>query len=416
MSDAGAVPVAARIPAGAKDVLPVEARELGAIEAAWRACVAAWGYREVRTPVLEYAEVVDLAQEGAAQEAYRLFDERGHVLVLRPDITIPVARLIATRMADHPGPVRVFYIADAFRPPRPGRPRRSEQRQAGVELVGATEPGADAEAIALLVHSLRAAGLADPRVSIADVSLTRAVMDALGVGDEDRERLGAALGGRDLVTWRRIALEALPAGPGADLLADLPGLRGDAAVLDRVESVVPAAAGACGRLRATLALAAQHGVDGELRFDLGVLRDWSYYSGIVFEAYAAGAAEPIAMGGRYDRLGERFGRPRPAVGFAVALDELHRALVAAGAVAGETAPAVVLVGGLDTCPEAAARARAAGVTVIALAGADDARADALAAADGRRFVARPAGDGFDVTDRTTGARLRWAELEEALRA
>lgn len=416
MSEPGAAVTAARIPTGAKDVLPVEARELGAIEAAWRACVAAWGYREVRTPVLEYADVVDRAQEGAAAEAYRLFDERGRVLVLRPDLTIPVARLIATRMADHPGPVRVSYVAGAFRPPRPGRPRASEQRQAGVELVGATEPGADAEAIALLVHSLRAAGLDAPRVSIADVSLTRAVMDALGVSDEDRERLGAALTGRDLVTWRRIAADAVPAGAGADLLAELPGLRGDAAVLDRVADVIPAAAGACERLRATLALAAEQGVAEELSFDLGVLRDWSYYSGVVFEAYAPGAAEPIAMGGRYDRLGERFGRGRPAVGFAIALDELHRALLAAGAVGPESAPSVILVGGLDTCPAAAARARAAGVGVIALAAADDGRADALAEADGRRFIARPAGDGFDVTDRSTGARLRWSGLEEALRA
>lgn len=412
MSEAGA----ATIPAGAKDVLAVEARELRAIEAAWRACVAAWGYREVETPALEYADVIDRAQDGGAAEAYRLFDERGRVLVLRPDITIPVARLIATRMSDHPGPVRVAYVADAFRPPRPGRPRASQQRQAGVELVGATEPGADAEAIALLVHSLRATGLGSVRVSIADVSLTRAVMEALGVSDADRARLGDALAGRDLVGWRRIAGEAAPGGATGELLAELPGLRGDRRVLERVESVVPAAAAACSRLRATLALAADCGVDAELSIDLGVLRDWSYYSGIVFEAYAPGATEPLAMGGRYDGLGERFGCPRPAVGFAITLDQLHRALLSAGALGDDAGPAVVVVGALDRCPGEAARARAAGVTVVALAAADDGRADDLAAADRRRFVARPQDGGYDVIDRTTGSRLRWDTLEEALRA
>ena len=153
-------PPPAALPAGGKDVLAVEAQELRAIEGALRGRFGAFGYREVMTPVLEFAEVIDRAQEGGLREAFRLFDDAGRVLVLRPDLTIPVARLVATRMADHPGPVRVSYLARAFRPPPAGRPRPSEERQAGVELVGADGPGADAEALALLVESLRAAGLA----------------------------------------------------------------------------------------------------------------------------------------------------------------------------------------------------------------------------------------------------------------
>lgn len=414
MSDAGAGAAPATVPVGAKDVLPVEAQELRAIERAWRSCVEGCGYREVMTPVLEFAGVVDRAQEGVAAEAFRLFDETGRVMVLRPDLTIPVARLIATRMADHPGPVRVAYLASAFRPPRPGRPRATEQRQAGVELVGATEPGADAEVIALLVRSLVATGLSGVRVSVADVSLTRAVMDALGVSEDGRAQLGAALAGRDLIGWSRYVTATLPPGPAADLLADLPGLRGDISLLDRVEAAVPAAGRACARLRDTLGLAREHGVGDEVGIDLGVLRDWSYYSGVVFEAYAEGAAEPLAMGGRYDGLAGRFGRARPAVGFAIALDQLHRALLAHGVDGAAPRPGVVVVGALDRDPAAAGAARAAGVVVIALAAADDARAEALAEVDNWRYVARPADGGYDVLDRASGRRLRWSDLEEAL--
>lgn len=414
MSDPGLA--AARIPAGARDMLPVEAAELGAIADRLRAHVALAGYREVSPPVLELAEVIDRGQPGASADAYRLFDDAGRVLVLRPDITIPVARLVATRMADHPGPVRVSYRASAFRPPRPGSPRPGELRQAGIELVGAGHPGADAEVLSLLVGALRAAGVPEPRVSLADVSLTRAAMDGAAVDEETRAALGEALAARDLVGWRRRARAAVPEGPAADLLAELPALRGGEEVLDRVRAAIPSAGPACDQLAATLATARRHGVGDELRIDLGVLRDWSYYSGIVFEAYGPGAAEPLGAGGRYDALGARFGTDRPAIGFAVSLDQVHRAVLAGADAADALRDGVVLVGGLDTHAALAARARADGITVVALAAGEDGRADALADADGWRFVARPGRDGaVEVLDRARGERRACRDLAEAVR-
>lgn len=409
MSEAPPAP----LPAGAKDVLAVEAQELRALESALRERFSRFGYREVMTPVLEFADVIDRAQEGGLREAFRLFDDHGRVLVLRPDLTIPVARLVATRMADHPGPVRVSYFARAFRPPPTGRPRASEERQAGVELVGANGPGADAEALALLVESLAATGLRGFRVGVADVSLTAAVLDGLGVAEDDRARLNAALAARNFVEWGRLARRAVP-GADAELLARFPGVRGGPGVLEEVAARVPAAAEACARLRATLSLAAEHGAGDVVVADLGVLRDWPYYSGIVFEAYAPGVGEPVAMGGRYDGLAGRFGRPRPAVGFGVALDLLHRALTAAGGAPAPQRDGVVLVGGLDEEPAIAAAARRSGLAVVALAASDAKRAEGLAAADGWRFVAVRGGDGFTVLDRATGRRTTCVRLEEVL--
>ena len=149
MSQGGAEP--ASLPVGSRDVLPAEATELRAIEAALTARFAAWGYREVVTPALEFASVMDRAAEGGLRHAFRLFDETGRVLVLRPDLTIPVARLVSGRLADHPGPVRVFYLGTAFQSPPAGRAWPAELRQAGIELVGAAGPAADAEVLALLV-------------------------------------------------------------------------------------------------------------------------------------------------------------------------------------------------------------------------------------------------------------------------
>lgn len=404
----------AALPAGGKDVLAVEARELRAVEAALRERFTRYGYREVMTPVLEFAEVIDRAQEGGLREAFRLFDDHGRVLVLRPDMTIPVARLVATRMADHPGPVRAFYLARAFRPPPAGRPRASEQRQAGVELVGADGPGADAEAIALLADSLAATGLEGLRVGVADVSLTEAVLEGAVPDPGARAGLRAALAARDLAGWRRLARGAGAGAPG-ELLERLPTLRGGADVLEGIAAAVPAAEDACARMGRLLELVAQHGAAGAVVVDLAVMRDWPYYSGVVFEGYAPAVGEPVAMGGRYDGLGGRFGRSRPAVGFAIVLDALHRALMAAAPAAEPLRAGVVLVGGLDEDPAGAAAARRAGVPVVALPASEDARAERLAEADGWRYVARRGDDGYAVVDRATGERREGlARLEEAL--
>ena len=403
----------AALPAGGRDVLAVEAQELRAVEAALRERFARFGYREVMTPVLEFADVIDRAQEGGLRDAFRLFDDHGRVLVLRPDLTIPVARLVATRMADHPGPVRAFYLASAFRPPPAGRPRASEQRQAGVELVGANGPGADAEALALLADSIAATGLEGARIGVADVSLTSAVLDAVVPDAEARAALRASLAARDLAGWRRMA-RAAGAGARGDVLERLPALRGGPDVLARLAGDVPAAAAACERLARTLSLVGEHGAGEAIVIDLGVMRDWSYYSGVVFEAYAPGVGEPIAMGGRYDRLAGRFGAPRPAIGFAIALEALHRALMVAGVPPDPPRDGVVLVGGLDEDPAGAAAARRAGLAVVALPAADGDRAEALAAADGWRFVARRGDDGYALLDRATGERWSSARIEEGL--
>jgi ATP phosphoribosyltransferase regulatory subunit len=410
--DEGVAPEPALLPAGAKDVLPVEAFELREIEARLRSAWRAFGYREVMTPVLEFAEVLDRALEGGLGAAFRLFDDHGRVLALRPDLTIPVARLVATRLADHPGPVRVSYVARVFRPPPPGRAQAAEQRQAGAELVGLAGPAADAEVLALLVEALGRAGLPDPRVAIGDVSLMAAVLDGLDVPSSERDRLRAAAAARNLVAWRRAARGLAFSGPAGDLVSRLLELRGGIEVLERIAAAAPWAEPACARLGATLDLLAGHGAREAAMLDLGVLRDWSYYSGVVFEAYAHGLGAPVAMGGRYDGLAGRFGRPRPAVGFSVMLDLLHRAIAEPEGAASDPAPGVVLVGGLESELAAARAARAAGVAIVALPEGDEA-AEAVAAADGWRVVAARAGEGFSVLYRASGQRFACSTLEEA---
>jgi ATP phosphoribosyltransferase regulatory subunit len=395
------------LPAGVRDVLPVEAAELRALGTALLAAFASFGYREVMTPLIELADVLDRAEEHGVGRAYRLFDDEGRVLVLRPDLTIPVARLVATRMADHPGPVRVSYAARAVRPPSPGKIEGAEQRQAGIELVGGEGPAADAEVIAALARALAAAGVPDARIAVGSVALVSAVLDGSGADAGMRDALWRALRGRSVVDWRAAASAIDASVAVREVVTDLPVLRGGPEVLQRIGAAIPAAADECARLGETLEIVARHGAPPPM-VDLGVVRDWAYYSGIVIEAYASGATAPVAVGGRYDSLAGRFGRPRPAVGVAVALDLLHHAV---GRGAEQADSGIVLVGSTDEFVAEATALRASGVDVVAVDAAER-EADALALADGRRFVVRGAGDGWDVRDVISGTTVRVADLGE----
>lgn len=404
----------ARLPDGARDVLQVESAELAAIETSLRATFARYGYREVRTPLLEFAEVMDRAQEGGLGRAFRLFDDHGQVLVVRPDLTIPVARLVAGRLGDHPGPLRVSYVAECLRPAPSGKAQRVDERQAGLELVGLFGPAADAEIVSLLVTGLTALGIDDLSVALGDVSLTRAVLDGVGVSDADQSRLREAVRARNLVAWRRIAQSLALDDDARRLVAQLPTVRGGADVLRDLAAAVPAAEPQCSALLTTLDLLEQHGADAHVMADLGVLRDWGYYSGIVVEAYAPGVGRPVAVGGRYDELVGRFGASRPAVGAAVILDRVHEAVAVRNGRAA-TVDGVVLAGGIDRDVATARALRAEGVVVIGVADTVGV-AEALAVAEDWRFLARRDEAGFVVTDRAHNRTVTCTDLAEGLQS
>ena len=169
------------IPSGTRDVLPDELRELRAITDAIRAVFDERGYGEVATPALEYEEVLTRGDPAAADPAYRLFDEHGNVLVLRSDMTIPIARVVATRYATSELPLRFCYLQHAYRAVRQHRGQAREILQAGIELVGAPGPEGTAEAVSVLCAALDAAGLAAYRIGLGDASLFPRALERAGV-------------------------------------------------------------------------------------------------------------------------------------------------------------------------------------------------------------------------------------------
>lgn len=357
------------IPEGMRDVLPPETRRLRAVEDLLRARFAAYGYGEVRTPWLEFAGTLEAAGDDTLSAGYRLHDEQGHELMVRTDMTVPVARMAAERCDDEPLPLRFSYVAPCIRPWAPQRGQDGEFRQAGVELLGLDSAEADAECVALLCDALAGVGLREYTVTLGSAAYQRALIDSLGLPEEDRGTFTEALAGRDYPLVESVAGNAGVADDALRSLWRILELSGGEEILAQARKLArnDVMQAAVARLARVRDLADEAGFGARLAFDLGLMQELGYYSGLIVEAFAAGVGLPVATGGRYDGLLARFEWDIPGVGFAVAVDRAADALDEAGVELPGPPAALPFVGGLEA-PARAAELRRAGSYTLRLAG------------------------------------------------
>jgi ATP phosphoribosyltransferase regulatory subunit len=312
------------IPTGTRDILPDEMRELRQLSWSLLGAFERFGYGEVWTPTMEYEDVLVQGDERAAGAIYRLFDEHGQVLVLRSDMTIPIARLVATRFADSKPPLRFCYLSHAYRSVTPQRGQQREFLQAGIELLGVDAPDGTVEVLQVLCAALDAAGLTRARIGVGDAGLYVGLLDVLGVAPAARAELLAALERHDLVELERLVERLEVSDDAKQTLARIPQLRGDAGVIDRAVEIGGEPVGsATERLRQVADRATEAGIAERLIFDLGLVRDLGYYTGAIFEVYDPALGHVLGGGGRYDELLGRFGTPMPACGFALYVERVH---------------------------------------------------------------------------------------------
>ncbi len=313
------------IPPGTRDVLPDEMRELRRLHLALIEVFESRGYGEVATPAIEYDEVLARGDGRTAGSAYRFFDESGDLLALRSDMTVPIARLAATRYAGAETPLRFCYLANAYRAVRPQRGQMREFAQAGVELIGAPAPDGTAEVVEVLEASLEAAGLERAVIGLGDADLYRQLLAELGIEGAARDSVLERLAMHDLVGLETELSEL--EGIGAEQVetcVTLSQLRGGPEVLDEARSLGGAAVErATARIGETYEALAARGAADRVQIDLGLLRDLGYYSGAILEVYDPALGHVLGGGGRYDQLLKRFGLDLPAAGFALYVERLH---------------------------------------------------------------------------------------------
>ena len=312
------------IPPGTRDILPDEMRELRRLHLALIEVFEGRGYGEVATPAIEYDEVLARGDGRTADSAYRFFDESGELLALRSDMTVPIARLVATRYADAEGPLRFCYLANAFRAVRPQRGQMREFAQAGVELIGAPAPGGTVEVVEVLEAALEAAGLDRAVIGLGDADLFRQLLAEFGLEGAERDAILSRLATHDLVGLEAELSRAGISAQQVDTCVALSQLRGGSEVLEEARKLGGAAVErATARIGETFEALEERGAAGRVRVDLGLLRDLGYYSGAILEVYDPALGHVLGGGGRYDELLERFGVDLPAAGFALYLERVH---------------------------------------------------------------------------------------------
>lgn len=316
-------------PRGFRDVLPAEAAEREVIVARIAEVFSAWGYGAVETPVVERLDALEAAAGPLEGTAFRLVDLDGRLLALRPDMTVPIARVAASRLGGEAGPHRFRYRTEVFREHESLRGQARQFTQAGVELIGASGAGADAEVVALLVEALRAVGLPEFAVSLGTVAVLAAVVDSARMAPAWGAAVFGAAHDRNRVEMARLAGEPGVGADAARALVEVPRVTGGAEAIARCRT----AAAGCGcdaaldELAETVSLLEAAGVADAVTIDFSVMRNFDYYTGIVFEASAPGLGVAIGAGGRYDNMLAAYDAPAPAAGFALGLERLTIALV-----------------------------------------------------------------------------------------
>ena len=319
-----------QVPEGVADILADECAVKREAEAAVRGVFLGHGLREVCTPAFEYLDVFSTGQAVLEQEQmFKLTDPKGRILVIRPDITIPIARMAATNMKGEPKPHKLFYISEVFRVNGNGADGLREFTQAGVEMIGIPGVEADGECISIAIQAMKTAGIEDFRIDIGQVEFLESIIDEIKISGEDKEDLRNYIKHKNLVAVEEFLDKKKVNGKLKELLLLIPVLYGNAAGVLKKAGEFPLNRGAEKALEdieKAFSIINEYGYGGYISIDLGMVKELPYYTGMIFKGFTRDLGYIICSGGRYDYLQKDFGEDAPATGFAININRVVQAL------------------------------------------------------------------------------------------
>jgi len=319
-------------PTGVSDHLPLQAYQMREIQNRIEAVFRGYGYCDVNSPMFEYIEVFEGMGSFFPRQVYKFIDREGETLALRPDMTPAVARMAANQFAASDMPMRLCYTGNAFRYNESYQGKNREFTQSGVELIGVDSLEANAEVLCLAIRSLLACGLKDFRVDIGQAGFLPGVLEEAGLDASESLAIQRGVLEKDFVAVERAVTDRLNGDNAARLLTELPMLVGKNNILEKAGRMTrhPQSLAALEELAALYGMLESLGLDGYVRFDLGMLGQLDYYTGLIFSGHAPGTGFSVLDGGRYDRLMAQFGMDQPSVGFGIQISEVREALVRIG--------------------------------------------------------------------------------------
>ena len=315
-------------PEGVRDIYGSEFIQKFELQQQLYQMLAKEGYQGIETPTLEFFDVFS-REVGTvpSRELYKFFDREGSTLVLRPDITPSIARA-AAKYFHHETPIRLCYMGNTFINYDKYLGRLKESTQLGAELMGDGSVKADVEMLSLLIKSLKEARLSRFQVSIGQVMFFKSLLKEAGIDSETQKRLRRLISDKNRFGAEELLSEWELPNELRSLFLEMTTLSGGPEVIERAKSLTgnEEAREALDRLKQIYEGLKELSLENYVSFDLGMLSKYNYYTGIIFQAYSYGYGEPIVKGGRYDTLLSHFGQELPAVGFAIVIDQLMRAV------------------------------------------------------------------------------------------
>ena len=348
-------------PQGFRDVLADEAAERERIARGVQDCFASCGYVPIETPTLESMGVMQVGGR-VPSSPFKFFDAQGNLVTMRPDVTLQVARMCATRLGDAPGAFRFRYMQRVFREVEGSAYAEArEKKQIGIECIGASGCEVDAEVIGLFAKAMVVAGVRDFKLSLATVGVLRALLTASSGPVQWKEAVLEAFHNSNFVEIDRLCDEAEANGSQfAPAIRRLARIRGGREAISAARELAEpfGCAGALDPFERTYELLVAEGLQDRIVIDFSVMSSFDYYTGFVFEAFAPGLGTSLGSGGRYDNMLGTYGSDRPAAGFAFYLEEVQaalaeqerRALKAAGDSGSEPEPAGAAIAPADVKP------------------------------------------------------------------
>ena len=316
-------------PEGVRDVYGKECARKLTIENKINNIFNLYGFHNVQTPTFEFFDIFNKERGSVpSKNLYKFFDREGNTLVLRPDLTPSIARIAAKNYMDVNVPIKLCYNANTYINNSELQGKLKEITQLGCELIGDDSVEADAEMVALVVNSLKSAGFDKFLVEIGQVDFYKGLLEECGFEDDVEEELRVRIENKNFFGVEELLDSKDIPSNVKDTFLKLPSLFGSSDVLDKAKELATneKSLKAIEKLEEVYSILVDYGVADYISFDLGMLSNFNYYTGIIFKAYTYGTGDAIVAGGRYDKLLSQFGKDSAAIGFAVYMDQLLMAM------------------------------------------------------------------------------------------
>ncbi|MCI5904134.1 MAG: ATP phosphoribosyltransferase regulatory subunit [Oscillospiraceae bacterium] len=330
-------------PEGTNDLLFEDCAIRNGIEQRIAGIFSSKGYCEIVTPGIEFFDVFNLRSRYFPQESmYKLVDGKGRLLVVRPDSTMPIARVAATRLREVPLPLRMFYRQNVYRNSPAMRGGSDEIKQMGIELIGSDSRRADLEVITTAIEVLASCDNEKFRFEIGDIGFFRELVSKLDTDDASKEEIRSLIEVKNYPALNDL-LDSIGNNKITNALKQLPRLFGGVEVFEKAANLFADEKinKILSDLKAIYNDLSALGYDGKITVDLGIVNKMDYYTGVVMKGYLEGCGDEVLSGGRYNHLLAEFGYDVPATGFAVNIDAAAKLIKRSNTYKAPAADAVV---------------------------------------------------------------------------